>query len=191
VEAETEGRLREAFEALLPRCGTVVIAGTKAEGFSGGIVPFMVRRAKEAGRRVVLDIRGGDLLESLPPGPDVIKPNLAEFAATFFPEAAVPGAGIPGREQVRERCLKLCREHRCAVVLTRGAGAVWYAEGKNFAEYPVTPAAKTVNTTGSGDAFTAGLAAALGDGLSLREAVARGVRCGSLNAGLLQVGAIK
>jgi fructose-1-phosphate kinase PfkB-like protein len=186
VEAGTEGRLRAAWEELLPRCDTVVIAGTKAGGFSGEIVPFMTRRAKEAGRRVVLDLWGEDLLQSLPYGPDVIKPNLAEFAAAFF-----PGAALPGREQVRELCLELCRKHRCAVVLTRGTEAVWYAEGETFAEYPVTPAAKTVNTTGSGDAFTAGLAAALGDGRSLREAVARGVRCGALNAGLLQVGAIR
>jgi 1-phosphofructokinase/tagatose 6-phosphate kinase len=185
--AGTEERLREAYEELLPRCGTVVIAGTKAGGLSGGLVPFMVRRAKEAGRRVVLDLWGEDLVKSLPYEPDVLKPNLAEFAATFFPETA----GIPGGEQVRELCLELCGKHRCAVVLTRGTGAVWYAEGEAFAEYPFTPAAKTVNTTGSGDAFTAGLAAALGDGLSLREAVACGVRCGGLNAGLLQVGTIR
>jgi 1-phosphofructokinase/tagatose 6-phosphate kinase len=186
VEAGTEERLRDAYEELLPRCDTVVIAGTRAGGFSGDLVPFMARRARETGRRMVLDLWGGDLLESLPCGPDVIKPNLTEFAATFF-----PGTGIPGREQVRERCLELCREYRCAVVLTRGAGAVWYAEGETFAEYPVSPAAKRVNTTGSGDAFTAGLAAALGDGQSLREAVARGVHCGSLNAGILQVGTIR
>ncbi|MDR0654855.1 MAG: PfkB family carbohydrate kinase [Treponema sp.] len=187
VVAETEGRFREAYEELLPRCGAVVIAGTKAGGFSGELVPFMVRRAKEAGRKVTLDLWGEDLLKSLPYSPDVIKPNLAEFAATFFPDAA----GIPGKEQVRALCLKLCREHRCAVVLTRGTEAVWYAEGEAFAEYSFTPVAETVNTTGSGDAFTAGLAAALGDGRSLREAVAEGVRCGSLNAGFLQVGTIR
>jgi fructose-1-phosphate kinase PfkB-like protein len=147
----------------------------------------MVHRAKEAGRRVALDLWGEDLLKSLPHGPDVIKPNLAEFAATFFPDAA----GIPGKEQVRELCLRLCREYRCSVVLTRGTEAVWYAEGETFAEYPFATAAETVNTTGSGDAFTAGLAAALGDGRSLREAIAEGVCCGGLNAGFLQVGTIR
>ncbi|MDR2110368.1 MAG: carbohydrate kinase family protein, partial [Spirochaetaceae bacterium] len=45
-------------------------------------------------------------------------------------------------------------------------------------------------TTGSGDAFTAGLTAALEDGASLGEAVAEGVRCGGLNAGFLKVGTI-
>ncbi|MDR2185317.1 MAG: PfkB family carbohydrate kinase [Treponema sp.] len=187
VAAGTEERLREAYEDMLPKCGVVVIAGTKAGGLSGGLVPFMVRRAKETGRRVALDLWGGDLLKSLPYGPDVIKPNLTEFAATFFPEEA----GTPGREQVRELCIRLCREYRCAVVLTRGTGAVWYAEGETFAEYPFVPAAEAVNTTGSGDAFTAGLVAALGEGQGLREAVAGGVRCGGLNAGFLQVGTIK
>jgi 1-phosphofructokinase/tagatose 6-phosphate kinase len=194
VEAGTEERLREAYEALLPKCDMVVIAGTRAGGFSDELVPFMVRRAKEAGRKVALDLWGGDLLRSLPYGPDVIKPNLAEFAATFLPDAAGVRVstcdGVLGEEEVRALCLKLCREHRCAVVLTRGTGAVWYAEGEDFAEYPFTPAAAVVNTTGSGDAFTAGLAAALGDGKALREAVAEGVRCGGLNAGFLQVGTI-
>ncbi|MDR1373897.1 MAG: PfkB family carbohydrate kinase [Treponema sp.] len=187
VAAGTEDRLREAYEELLPQCDMVVIAGTKAGDLSDELAPFMVRRAKETGRKVALDLWGGDLIKSLPYGPDVIKPNLAEFAATFFPETA----GIPGREQIRELCRELCREHRCAVVLSRGTEAVWYAEGESFAEYPVTPAVETVNTTGSGDAFTAGLAAALGDGRSLREAVAQGVRCGGLNAGFLQVGTIR
>jgi 1-phosphofructokinase/tagatose 6-phosphate kinase len=187
VEAGTEDRLREVYEEMLPRCGMVVIAGTRAGGFSGDLAPFMVRRAKEAGRKVVLDLWGEDLLKSLPYGPDVIKPNLAEFAATFLPGEA---PGVPGVEQVRELCLGLCGEHHCAVVLTGGTGAVRYAEGGTFAEYPVVPAAQPVNTTGSGDAFTAGLAAALGDGQSLREAVAEGVRCGGLNAGFLQVGTI-
>jgi fructose-1-phosphate kinase PfkB-like protein len=199
VEAGTEDRLREVYEEMLPGCGMVVIAGTRAGGFSGDLVPFMVRRAREAGRKVVLDLWGEDLLKSLPYGPDVIKPNLTEFAATFLPGEApgvsnVPGApgvpAAPGVEQVRELCLGLCGEHHCAVVLTRGTGAVWYAEGGTFAEYPLVPAAKPVNTTGSGDAFTAGLAAALGDGRTLREAVAEGVRCGGLNAGFLQVGTI-
>jgi 1-phosphofructokinase family hexose kinase len=186
VEAGTEERLREAYEELLPDCSMVVIAGTRAGGLSGDLVPFMVRRAKEAGRKVVLDLWGGDLLASLPYGPDVIKPNLAEFTATFIPGCTE----VPGREQVRELCLRLCGEFHCAVVLTRGAEAVWYAEEGAFAEYPFSPAAKIVNTTGSGDAFTAGLAAALGDGQNLREAVAGGARYGGLNAGFLQVGTI-
>jgi 1-phosphofructokinase/tagatose 6-phosphate kinase len=48
-----------------------------------------------------------------------------------------------------------------------------------------------VNTIGSGDAFTAGLSAALDDGLPFAGAVARGVRYGGLNAALLKPGVIR
>ncbi|MDR2052592.1 MAG: PfkB family carbohydrate kinase [Treponema sp.] len=191
AEKETEGRLREAYEKLLADCSTVIIAGTKAPGFSGELVPFMVRRAKEQGRRVVLDLWGKDLLDSLPHNPDLIKPNLAEFAATFAPELVRGGeaaAGGAAKKTIRGICRKLSAEYRCDIVLTRGTKPVWFVSGGVFDEYPVPPAPKALNTTGSGDAFTAGLAAALDAGLF--AAVAEGVRCGALNAGFLQVGTI-
>jgi fructose-1-phosphate kinase PfkB-like protein len=191
VEEGTEGRLREAYEKLLADCGTVVIAGTKAPGFSGELVPFMVRRAKERGRRVVLDLWGKDLLNSLPHNPDVIKPNLEEFAATFAPEllrGGEPAADGAAREKIHKICRELYAAYRCDIVLTRDIKPVWFVSGGVFDEYPVTPAPRVVNTTGSGDAFTAGLASALDAGL--RAAVAEGVRCGALNAGFPQVGTI-
>jgi 1-phosphofructokinase/tagatose 6-phosphate kinase len=191
VEQGTEGRLREAYEKALADGGTVVIAGTKAPGFSDELVPFMVRRAKERGCQVVLDLWGKDLLNSLPYKPDVIKPNLQEFAATFAPELIQDG-DLPDDGATKEAVAKICAElyakYHCDIVLTRGMKSVWLVSGGVFDEYPVAPAAKVVNTTGSGDAFTAGLASALNAGL--RAAVAEGARCGALNAGFLQVGTI-
>jgi sugar/nucleoside kinase (ribokinase family) len=49
-------------------------------------------------------------------------------------------------------------------------------------------AGDVVNPIGSGDAFTAGLAAALGAGKDLRDAVSEGHRCGLLNAQQLAPG---
>ena len=67
---------------------------------------------------------------------------------------------------------------------------MWYAAGGVFSECPVE-SVPPVNTIGSGDAFTAGLAAALDDGLPFAGAVTRGVYCGGLNAGLLKPGVIR
>jgi 1-phosphofructokinase/tagatose 6-phosphate kinase len=196
VKPGTEERLMEAYERLLPDCDTVVIAGTKAAGFSGGLVPLMVRRARETGQRVVLDLWGPDLVNSLEFKPWVIKPNLAEFAATWEPDLLLRNELIDDEEavkdRVRKRCRDLCGQYRCAVVITRGVKPVWFAREGAFSEYSLeTPERdKPVNTTGSGDAFTAGLAAALGDGAELRDAVAQGARCGGLNARFLRVGTI-
>jgi fructose-1-phosphate kinase PfkB-like protein len=191
VEAGTEARLLEAYEKLLADCEVMVISGTKAPGFSDELVPLMVRRAKEKNCRVVLDLWGRDLTGSLPFKPDVIKPNLLEFAATFAPELIHDGE-LPDDAAAKEAAAKICgelwAEYRCDIVLTRGMKSVWLVSDGVFGEYPVKAAPKAVNTTGSGDAFTAGLVSALNTGL--QNAVAEGIRCGALNAAFLQVGTI-
>jgi 1-phosphofructokinase/tagatose 6-phosphate kinase len=194
VDRETEQRITDLYKELLPEQGAVIFSGTKARGFSKALIPLLVRLAKEQGKQVILDIRGGDLTGSLEYYPDVIKPNLFEFAHTFAPELIQNNeiSGDEGRvkEGIREICRELCGKYRCRIVLTRGAQSVWFAEGDRFSESVFEPV-KPVNPIGSGDAFTAALAAALGDGAALEEAVARGIHCGRLNAGLLKVGAIR
>jgi 1-phosphofructokinase/tagatose 6-phosphate kinase len=197
----TEAGIMEAYSRLLPHHASVVISGSRAGGYSDQLLPWMVREAKQAGKRVILDIRGKDLLNSLPHGPDVIKPNLSEFAATFAPDLTAGNGLIPDEALVKRRVAEICRDiwqkYHSQIVLTRGSKPVWFTETESsgggccLAEYAFEPAALVVNTTGSGDAFTAGLAAALGDGLSLRDAIAQGVRCGSLNAGFFRIGVIR
>jgi 1-phosphofructokinase/tagatose 6-phosphate kinase len=190
----TEELLLQAYGETLPAWGTVIISGTMAAGFSGGLIPAMVRAAAEGGRRIILDIRGRDLLNSLPYEPSLIKPNLLEFAGTFAPEFVRQGvlSGEAGelKGRIREICRFLCKKHHTRIVLTRGSDPVWFAEGDDFREFAFEPV-KPLNTTGSGDAFTAGMAAILAEGGSLEEAVAEGVRCGRLNAGFFKVAAIR
>jgi 1-phosphofructokinase/tagatose 6-phosphate kinase len=185
-------RLLAVFSKLIPEFSALVISGAKAAGFPDSLIPEMVRMAKAKGLRVILDIRGGDLIKSLPCRPDIIKPNLEEFISTFAPdlvsEISVNPDGV--RERVGRIWAEIYDETPCSLVLTRGAKPVWYAEGKELAEYAFEPA-EPFNTTGSGDAFTAGLAAALDDGAPLKEAVIRGARCGALNAALLRPGVIR
>jgi 1-phosphofructokinase/tagatose 6-phosphate kinase len=195
VAEGTEERLLLKYGELLPDSKAVIISGTKARGYGGGLVPEMVRLARENDKRIILDVRGNDLKESLRFEPDVIKPNLFEFADTFIPEYSSLGELSGDEEGVRERIYEiargLCAEYHTKIVLSRGGDPVWYFDESGAGECPVKKGLP-VNTIGSGDAFTAGLSAALfGDGLSFAQAVARGVHCGSLNAGLLRPGVIQ
>jgi len=192
VSEGTEQGLLEAYSRLIPDFSTLIVSGTKAAGFSDALVPEMVRRAKAEGRRVILDVKGNDLLNSLPFGPDIIKPNLYEFVSTFAPDLITKNSitVINIKERVEEIWSGLYDEYPCTLVLTNGAASVLYADQGELAEYSFEPV-EPLNTTGSGDAFTAGLAAALEDGTSLHDAVAKGVRCGALNAGLLRPGVIR
>jgi 1-phosphofructokinase/tagatose 6-phosphate kinase len=188
VAEGTEERLLAKYRELLSGAKTVIVSGTKAHGYSGSLVPEMARLAREAGRRIVLDIRGSDLKESLPFRPDVIKPNLFEFADTFAPEfknlGELSGEESGVKERIAALALELAERYGTNIVLSRGTRPVWYASGGVFAECPVE-SVPPVNTIGSGDAFTAGLAAALDDGLPFAEAVARGVRCAALTPAFL------
>ena len=188
----TEPRLLEAFYRLIPDFSTLVVSGTKAAGFSDSMVPEMIRRAKAEGCRVILDVKGKDLINSLPFGPDVIKPNLYEFVSTFAPKIVSHNSIVVDnvKEKVEKIWTGLYKEHPCTLVLTNGPASVWYSDKGELAEYSFDPV-EPLNTTGSGDAFTAGLASALEDGASLPEAVAEGARCGALNARLLKPGVIR
>jgi len=150
----------------------------------------MARKARALGCRVILDVRGQDLLKSLTFEPDVVKPNLFEFISTFAPELLSEKNTDIVKKGVGEIWAELYRKHPCALVLTRGAEPLWYAEKGELAEYAFE-SVEGLNTTGSGDAFSAGLAAALEEGASLAEAVAEGAHCGARNAALLKPGVIR
>jgi 1-phosphofructokinase/tagatose 6-phosphate kinase len=196
--AGTEELLLKKFRTLLPLHDFIVISGTKARGFSDKIIPALVQLAKEKGLKIILDLKGKDLTESLQYYPDIIKPNLFEFASTFAPELIkhndLSGDDPETKKRISAAALELCKKYRCGIILTRGSNPLWAAEpspgGGSFFELPVQTV-KPVNTTGCGDAFTAGLAAALENGAAFAAAIAEGTRCGALNAGFLKPGVIK
>ena len=200
VDSETERRLLDKFETLLadsnhsPNSSFLIISGTKAAGFSDNVFPIMVKKAKEKDMRVILDIRGKDLLNCLQYEPDIIKPNLFEFASTFIPELIkdndISITDDKTTEKIKSAVMDITQKHKCRVVLTNGSRKIFAADRGNFYDIDVTPV-KAVNSIGCGDAFTAGLASALEDGADFNAAISEGSRCGASNAGFEKPGVIK
>jgi len=203
VAAGTGKLLLEKFDTLLkntsPAVSCLIISGTKAAGFSDTVIPDMVRRAKENGLKVILDIRGKDLINSLQYEPDVIKPNLFEFAGTFAPDLIKDNDLAVNDETAKERIesvvMETAQKYKCKIILTNGSRKILAADGNNFYSVEFEPV-KAVNSTGCGDAFTAGLAAALENYWSAKQpldfnaAINEGIRCGALNASLVKPGVI-
>ena len=193
VDDHTGDRLLGALEKLLPKISTMIISGSKAAGFSDTLMSEMVRRAKEKNIKVILDIRGKDLYECLKWKPDIIKPNLEEFVSTFAYHLAARNETPVNEHSIKPVLTEICRElqnkHGTVIILTRASNPIWYMENNDMLDFEIEPC-EAMNNVGSGDAFTAGLAAALEDGKSLREAISEGARCGRLNAALLRPGVI-
>ncbi len=193
VHQDTQAAVLADFGRLLNDTHTVILSGSIPPGYGERVFPEMVLRAKRAGCRVVADFRGEALKEALEYEPEVIKPNLQEFAATFCPD--VPGP-VPEEtvdsgvlERVEGEMLRIAARGT-TVVITRGSNLALYTDGGVIKRSP--PARiDPVNTIGCGDAFTAGIAAALFEGEPIAAAVERGHECAARNALLERPGAIR
>jgi 1-phosphofructokinase family hexose kinase len=192
VEEGTESRLEEKYAELVGDSHTVIISGKRAAGYSDHLVPSLVEQARAHDKRVILDVRHEDLLNSLVYRPDIIKPNLSEFYTTFFGRKPQK-ENVEDREiieQVKEKMLSLYREYSTIPILTRGKLETLYLEEgevKSLKPEIITP----VNILGSGDATTAGIASALAQGRSVTEMVAAGHRTARENALNIRPGSVK
>lgn len=169
VSKECEGAIRALFTEALPRAEAVIISGTRAPGYSKGLYADFVKEAKMAGKFVLLDIKGDDLLSCLPHRPDVIKPNFTEFVETFF------GEKVPEQEQntsllgrVQAKMASLHDEYGCKCVISRGKHDLLLFD-KTPSTVPIEPA-EIVNSIGCGDTLSASLTLSLLEGHSLQHA---------------------
>jgi len=192
VDKKTNNLILDKFKKLLQDTEYVIISGSKADGFSESIFPEMVRLTKAAQKNVILDYRGRDLLRSIAHRPDYIKLNFPEFVSTFFSDVSIGEheKNSELKQRVMDKMKELLKKYGIKTILTRGSMPVIYINNEaEVKEEDIVPV-KTVNTIGSGDAFTAGLAFKLNQKASLQKAVLFGIECGSKNAALLRPGVI-
>ena len=187
VSEECEGSIRTLYTDALPRAEAVIISGTRAPGYSKNLYSDFVKEAKEAGKFVLLDIRGEDLLSCLPCRPDVIKPNFSEFVETFF------GEKVPEQEQntnllerVRNKMASLQEEYGCKSVISRGKHDLLLFD-KTHSTVMVEQT-EVVNSIGCGDTLGASLTLSLLEGHSLQHAASVATKHATKQAKTIQPG---
>lgn len=169
---ETQGFFKE-YERMLGENGgaRVVVSGSAPVGFDTDDYLRLIDTARGLGHRLIIDIGGQWLIDSVKGPVDTLKINREEFMQAFqFDGFADPG-----------RALGFSRDHRIdTLVITdgvRGAVAADAARGTWRARFD--PSRSGAYAVGSGDSFLAGylIARAKGDDLagSLREATAFGM----------------
>ena len=159
------------FRAALADCDVVLLSDYGKGGLAH--IVTMIREARKAGRRVLVDPKGDDYARYK--GASVITPNLAELREVVG--AWTSDKDLAQRAQRLRETLKLE-----ALLLTRGEqGMTLFRRGRSL---NVKAQAREVSdVTGAGDTVIATLAAMLAAGASLESAVRTANRAGGIKVG--------
>ena len=152
-DAEQE-RFAAAYDRLLEHASVVVVAGSAIGGARDEVYAEMVRRAHRRGVATLLDAYHGHGRAALAAAPSIVKINRAELAALA---GTAVDAG-PARIAVYR---DLCDRYGVRwVIVSAGAEGIEACDGRRLLR-AAAPAVPVVNSIGSGDAASAGVAAAL------------------------------
>lgn len=159
------------YERVLPDHDAVLFSDYGKGGLTH--IPRMIELARASGKPVLIDPKGTDY--SRYAGATVITPNRAELAQVI--------GAWRSEAELQERTQALREAHRLdAVLLTRSEDGMSLFDGAGHVQVPAQ-AREVFDVTGAGDTVIATLAAMLGAGLSLREAMPIANRAGSIVVG--------
>jgi 1-phosphofructokinase family hexose kinase len=159
--------------------GVLVCSGSIPPGAPAGAYGRLVEIARARGALALVDASGWALAEALAARPDAVLPNLGEAEALLGRGTA---EDVDAAADARPRALAAARElvaqGAAAAVVTAAAAGAAVADGAEDSWLPA-PAVTVRNPIGAGDAFAAGLAAALERGAGLAAAARAGIAAGA------------
>jgi len=158
------------------RHGVVVATGSLPPGAPVDLYRQVLDLARAAGSRCIVDAAGDALAATLPHGPDIVSPNLAEAEVLLL---GAEGEEVdPEGHDVRARATAAAAQlvaagARAALVSAGRHGVAGHDEAGGF--WVDAPAVAVRNAIGAGDSLVAGLGAALERGRPFRDATVVGV----------------
>ena len=159
------------YERVLPEHAAVLFSDYGKGGLTH--IPRMIELARATGKPVLIDPKGSDW--SRYAGATVITPNRAELAQVI--------GAWSSEAQLHERVQALRQAHGLdALLLTRSEDGMSLFDAQGHVQVPAQ-AREVFDVTGAGDTVIATLAAMLGAGLSLREAMPIANRAGGIVVG--------
>lgn len=174
ITAEQLAGFKEKFQQQLPKSNYVAIAGRNARGVSDRFYAELISMAAQLQVPVLLDTHGPALAYGIKAGPAVVTPNLQEAQK-------VAGRRLSSHSDLKYALKFLADLGAQSAVITLGEdGAVGFSGGEMM--FTEIPAIKPYNVVGCGDAFNAGLIAALLEGRGFALAMRSAAACATASA---------
>ena len=161
----------------------LILTGSLPRGAGDDFYPSLIDLARARGARTIMDAEGAALIGAVAAMPWALKCNVHEFRA-IAPDAPSDVLGEEDRLRLIAAMRSVVDTGVALVIVTLGAAGLIAVTPAHFFEVDA-PVVETMNATGSGDTFLAGLAAALADGSDLALALRIGAAAASSNAAVL------
>lgn len=176
VFGEAEEKLFEIVRFEVKNVDAVLIAGSSPASWKKETVPCIAKIVSQDKKVFLADYWGKTLLDTIEfCVPNIIKINEEEFLNTFGGKLPISDGDF--RHLVSDKSIEL----GCILVVTRGEKSTFAADKGNFVEFPVEKI-KTVNTTASGDAFSAGFLYEYLKTKDFLKSLEKGTWCAARNA---------
>lgn len=164
----------EAFAPALHGANYIVLSGSLPGGAPPTYFLELIDRGQVPGNQLILDIRGPELLATLPRRPLLVKPNREELEITV------------GRRLSQELdVLAAMRDWNALgahwVLTSDGGRATLLASAQEAYRFTPCPVERIENPIGCGDVLTAGIAWGLRSGRTMVEAVRLGMGAAAEN----------
>lgn len=176
VFGEAEEKLFEIVRFEVKNADAVLVAGSSPASWKKETVPYIAKIVSQSKKVFLADYWGKTLLDTIEfCVPNIIKINEEEFLNTFGGKLPISDGDF--RHLVSDKSIEL----GCILVVTRGEKSTFAADKGNFVEFPVEKI-KTVNTTASGDAFSAGFLYEYLKSKDFLKSLEKGTWCAARNA---------
>ena len=158
---------------LLARVSCAVISGSLPRGVGSGAYAEIVRRARRAGVKAILDCDGEAFRAAVRARPFLVKPNEHELAQWY-------GRPLRSAASVVRAAKALSIRTRGWVMVSRGRDGGLLVNAREKLEFSTrAPRVKPVNTVGAGDAVVAAVARQVDRGAPPQEWLRWGVAAGT------------
>jgi 1-phosphofructokinase family hexose kinase len=183
LSAEELATCEAAFAEEAARASVIVLSGSLPTATPADFYRRLIDRAnatspafsRQTGpARLILDIRGQDLLECLPARPFLVKPNREELAATM-------GRSLEQDEDLLVAMRELNAAGAEWVLVTQGEQPAWLVSAHDILRISPPAGMRVVNPIGCGDCVAAGVAWGLFQNLDAVECVRIGMAAAAAN----------
>lgn len=178
ITKEEAEEFKQKLEKMILNCSVVVFSGSSPNENTDDIFSYGIELANKHDKNSVLDTYGKHLQKCIDSSPTVIHNNVNEVENSF-------GISLKTEEDKINYIKKLYSQNVKLSFLTDGKNPA-YACKFGFVYKIISPEIKTIDSTGSGDAFVAGIVHGLEHALVFDEFVKNAAALGAANASKLE-----